>query len=62
MSLAWHIAALSRQEKLPDLRKLLEASVASGRKPTHVEQLSYLQQLSARYGIELQRTRLVKIG
>lgn len=59
MSMAWHVAALSRQEKLPELKRLLSTGTA---KQTRAEQLSVMQQLSARFGIPLQKTNLIHRG
>lgn len=52
MALAWHVAALSRAKKLPELRTLL----SKARRPQTVdEQKSMLNILSQQYGIPLRR-------
>jgi hypothetical protein len=59
MSLAWHMAALQRAEKLPVLKSLLSKPEKPERQT--VAQLgAVMQQLSAQLGIPIRRTRLIK--
>lgn len=56
MRLAWHMAALQRQERLPELKTLC---IVRPRRQTPDEQRLVLETLSARFGIPLQRVRLI---
>ena len=58
MALAWHVAAFSRQEKLPPLRRFL---TVAHRPQTRREQRSVLENLSTQYGIPLRRVNLVRV-
>jgi hypothetical protein len=51
MSIAWHVAALGRQKKLPDLKRLL--TKRKERPPSIEQQKAVLHVLSAQYGIPL---------
>ena len=59
LSQAWHTAAFQRMKTLPSLDSLVRRLQTRGIQ-TRSEQLSTLQLLSARYGIPLQRMRLVR--
>jgi len=51
---AWHTAAMTRMEKMPTLRELLNVPKAGmRRRQTPAEQREVLHQLSKRYGIPL---------
>jgi hypothetical protein len=54
ISLAWHVAALERQKKLPALKTLL-AKGGRERVQTVAEQRDMLHMLSAQYGIPLRK-------
>jgi hypothetical protein len=58
MTLAWHINALARRKELPDLRRLLVRPRVE--KQTPKVQKLVMEQLSARLGIPLRRTRLIQ--
>lgn len=62
--LAWHVAALMRQEKLPRLESLLirRPQKPSTRKEYLAAQRSMLKALSDRYGIPLRKTTLIRDG
>jgi hypothetical protein len=51
MSIAWHVAALSRQKKLPELKRLL--TKRKERPPSLEQQRGVLHVLSAQYGLPL---------
>lgn len=57
VALAWHIAALERQEKLPDLKALLSRRQRSKPQTLH-QQRATLHVLSAQMGIPLRPTKL----
>jgi len=52
VSLAWHVAALMRQEKLPTLKSLV---MASGSAPKGVALKAQLQSLSEHLGIPMRK-------
>jgi GAF domain-containing protein len=60
MVLAWHVAALERQTKLPGLKTLLHEARPKDGKQKNAHQRAVMQQLSAQLGIEIRRTRLVR--
>lgn len=59
LSQAWHTAAFERMKTLPSLDSLVKRLVSGG-KQTPAEQRTTLHMLSARYGIPLQRVRLIR--
>jgi len=56
MQLAWHVAALSRQPRLPPLRRLLARRHAA--RQTRAEVRTVLGELSQQYGIPLRVRRV----
>lgn len=56
LSLAWHTAALSRQQKLPDLRTLLLSSAQASPE----QQRSVLHLLAERCGVKMRKFRLIR--
>jgi hypothetical protein len=54
MSIAWHVAALSRQKRLPSLRSLMIRK-AKEKPPTMAQQRAVLTILSAQMGIPLRK-------
>lgn len=58
MVLAWHMAALQRTQKLPELKTLLTR--AGDGKQTPVQQRTVMDMMAARYGVPLKRIRLLK--
>jgi hypothetical protein len=56
MQLAWHVAALSRQPRLPPLRRLLARRHVAGQ--TRGEVRTALSALSQQYGIPLRVRRV----
>ena len=60
LTLAWHIAALSRQKRLPELTDLLNSG--SRRKiQTPAEQRAWLHMLSEYIGVPLRKVKKAKV-
>lgn len=59
MVLAWHMAALQRTDKMPELKTLLARQQTGGRQ-TPAQQRTMMDMMSARYGVPLKRIRLLR--
>lgn len=60
LSLAWHTALLTRQEKLPPLKQLLTQRAAH-RPQTIAQQRTMLQALSEAYHLPIRQTKLKRV-
>lgn len=58
ISQAWLTAALTRTKTMPELHTLLVSRVG---RQTRDEQRQMVQTISARFGIPLQKTRLIRV-
>jgi hypothetical protein len=55
--LAWHVAALSRSQKFPELKTLLSRGTQAAEKQSHREMRDNLEALSKLIGAPLQKAK-----